>query len=43
MMFYQRWENKQRDKGRRDDRLENTTFEEQAVLGHRHPAFRYVY
>nr|CRX79029.1 hypothetical protein [Leucosporidium scottii] len=43
MLGYQTWENKQRDKGRRDHRLEGLTHEQQALLGHKHPAFRYSY
>ncbi|ORY78912.1 putative pantothenate transporter [Leucosporidium creatinivorum] len=43
MLFYQMWENKQREKGKRDHRLEGLSHEEQALLGHKHPAFRYSY
>ncbi|KAM0789056.1 hypothetical protein ACM66B_003119 [Microbotryomycetes sp. NB124-2] len=43
MLGYQMWENKQRDLGRRDHRLEGLSVDEQAYLGSRHPAFRYAY
>lgn len=40
--LYLRWENKQRDMGRRDHRVEGKTEEEVAGLGHGHPAFRFT-
>jgi len=39
---YLRWENRQRDMGRRDYRLEGKSEAEVATLGHSHPAFRYT-
>ncbi|KAK4057779.1 hypothetical protein OIO90_000998 [Microbotryomycetes sp. JL221] len=42
MLFYAMWENKQRELGKRDHRLEGLSADEQAYLGHRHPAFRYA-
>ena len=41
-IFY-RWENRQRDLGRRAHRLDGISAEDEALLGSRHPAFRYVY
>ncbi|GAA6011294.1 hypothetical protein JCM10207_008289 [Rhodosporidiobolus poonsookiae] len=40
MLFYCRWENKQRIAGRRDNRIDGKTEEEIKALGHRHPAYR---
>lgn len=37
-MLYNSWENKKRDNGDRDDRLN----EDQSRLGHRHPHYRYT-
>ena len=39
---YCMWENRLRDRGGRDYRLEGLTEEEQADLGYRHPEFRYI-
>jgi hypothetical protein len=39
---YCSWENKQRDLGKRDHRLDGLTQEEIEDLGHRHPRFRYA-
>lgn len=38
--FYCKWENRQRDLGRRDHRLEGKTEQEIKDLGWRHPAYR---
>lgn len=35
-------ENRLRDQGKRDHRLNGLTEEEQADLGHLHPTFRYI-
>ena len=40
--LYLRWENKQRDLGRRDHLLEGLNDKEAGDLGHNHPAFRYT-
>ncbi|KAK0126811.1 hypothetical protein ONS95_008391 [Cadophora gregata] len=37
-ILYCKWENAKREKGERDDRLD----EDQTLLGHRHPKFRYA-
>lgn len=42
LILYTKWENKQRDAGKRDHRLEGLSEDEIAVLGSRHPAFRYL-
>jgi hypothetical protein len=39
---YLRWENRMRDQGKRDYRVEGKSEEEIATLGHSHPAFRYT-
>ncbi|SGZ11916.1 BQ5605_C028g10466 [Microbotryum silenes-dioicae] len=39
---YCKWENKQRDEGKRDHRLEGLTEAEQVALGFKHPEFRYL-
>jgi len=39
---YIRWENRVREKGKRDDRLVGLTENEVRELGYRHPKFRYV-
>ena len=39
---YCKWENLQRDRGRRDHRLEGLSDEEIKGLGYRHPDFRYM-
>ncbi|KAF8537536.1 major facilitator superfamily domain-containing protein [Trichophaea hybrida] len=39
---YLRWENRQRDMGKRDYRVEGKSEEVVAILGHSHPAFRYT-
>jgi MFS family permease len=39
---YCRWENRQRDLGRRDHRLEGLSQSEIQKLGYRHPDFRYI-
>ncbi|CAN9192511.1 unnamed protein product [Alternaria alternata] len=41
-IFYCRWENKQRDLGKRDHRLAGRTAAQIKDLGHRHPEFRYM-
>lgn len=43
-MFYCMWENKQRDAGKRDHRLDGFTDDDEAwhTLGFRHPRFRYM-
>ncbi|KAF2198905.1 MFS general substrate transporter [Delitschia confertaspora ATCC 74209] len=41
-IVYCRWENQQRDRGRRDHRLEGLGEEERKELGYRHPDFRYI-
>lgn len=38
---YLRHENRRRDRGERNDRLNGLTWNEQEILGHLHPAFRY--
>jgi sugar phosphate permease len=40
-IFYCIWENKQRAAGKRDERLEGLTEDEQHALGSRHPQYRY--
>ncbi|GAA5852357.1 hypothetical protein JCM9279_001172 [Rhodotorula babjevae] len=40
LTLYCQWENRQRDAGRRDHRLEGLTPEQQRDLGHRHPSYR---
>ncbi|KAH8727205.1 major facilitator superfamily domain-containing protein [Phaeosphaeriaceae sp. PMI808] len=40
---YCKWENRQRDMGKRDDRLHNATEEEIRDLGYRHPEFRLMH
>ncbi|KAK3053952.1 hypothetical protein LTR09_005232 [Extremus antarcticus] len=39
LIFYNTWENKQRDGGKRDYRLQE---EDESTLGYRHPSFRYT-
>ena len=39
--LYLRWENKKRDRGERDYRLNGKTAEEVEQLGYKHPQFRY--
>lgn len=39
---YCKWENKQRDLGKRDHRLNGLSDAEIRDLGYRHPAFRYI-
>jgi hypothetical protein len=39
LIFYNKWENKQRENGKRDERLQE---EDEALLGYRHPNFRYT-
>lgn len=41
-IIYCKWENRVRDRGGRDHRLEGLTEEQKADLGHRHPEFRYI-
>ncbi|KAM0746158.1 putative pantothenate transporter [Meredithblackwellia eburnea MCA 4105] len=38
---YMNWENKKRDNGDRDHRLEGLTEDQAAMLGHKHPKYRY--
>ncbi|KAI9244950.1 major facilitator superfamily domain-containing protein [Phascolomyces articulosus] len=40
--FYMRWENAQREAGKRDHRLEGLTEEQAGSLGHNHPKFRFT-
>ncbi|GAA5979329.1 hypothetical protein JCM5350_006970 [Sporobolomyces pararoseus] len=40
LSIYGIWENRQRDAGKRDHRLEGKTEQEIAALGHRHPRYR---
>ena len=40
--MYQKWENKKREEGARDYRLERPE-EQVATLGHLHPRFRYLH
>lgn len=42
LVAYQKWENKKREEGGRDYRLERSE-EEVATLGHLHPQFRYIH
>lgn len=39
--LYVRWENKKRDRGERDYRLEGKSQDELRNLGYKHPQFRY--
>lgn len=39
---YCKWENRQRDLGKRDHRLNGLSANEIRDLGYRHPAFRYI-
>jgi hypothetical protein len=39
---YCKWENKQRDLGKRDHRLNGLSEAQIKDLGYRHPAFRYI-
>lgn len=41
-IIYCKWENRLRDRGGRDYRLEGLTEEEKTDLGYRHPEFRYI-
>lgn len=42
LWIYCRWENRQRDMGKRDHRLQGLTREQELELSSRHPAFRYL-
>ncbi|KAL8284060.1 hypothetical protein RQP46_005173 [Phenoliferia psychrophenolica] len=42
LILYTKWENKQREAGKRDHRLEGLSESEIEVLGSRHPEFRYL-
>jgi adenylosuccinate synthase len=42
-IVYCKWENKQRDQGKRDHRLQNATAAQIKDLGYRHPEFRYIH
>jgi hypothetical protein len=42
LLMYQRWENRKRDNGGRDYRLQAPP-EQVATLGDRHPQFRYIH
>lgn len=42
LIQYIKWENRQREQGKRDHRLVGLSQEEQEALGHRHPSFRYL-
>jgi hypothetical protein len=41
--FYCKWENRQRDLGKRDHRLVGATAAQIKDLGYRHPEFRYIH
>ena len=41
-MLYARWENRMRERGARDSRVEGKSEEEIMDLGYRHPSFRYM-
>jgi MFS family permease len=41
-IFYVKWENKMRDRGKRDHRLQDLTREQELLLGYRHPRLRYM-
>ena len=41
LVLYSKWENKQRDAGKRDYRLNGLSREEELELSSKHPAFRY--
>lgn len=43
LTLYLRNENKRREEGKRDNRLDALPLGEQELLGHNHPAFRYRY
>lgn len=43
LTVYLQRENRRREAGQRDARIEGLSLEEQESLGHRHPAFRYSY
>jgi hypothetical protein len=40
-IVHMKWENAQRDHGKRDHRLDGLAPIEESQLGHRHPKFRY--
>ncbi|KAI5477352.1 hypothetical protein MNV49_006494 [Pseudohyphozyma bogoriensis] len=42
MVAYIKWENKQREEGKRDHRLEGLSPDEAVQLGSQHPSFRYM-
>lgn len=42
LLAYCKWENKQRDMGKRDHVLEGLTQEQELELSSKHPAFRYM-
>ncbi|KAF2629980.1 MFS general substrate transporter [Macroventuria anomochaeta] len=42
-IIYSKWENKQRDLGKRDHRLNGLNEEQIRDLGYRHPEFRYIH
>ena len=42
LILYTTWENRQRDSGNRDHRLQGKTRQEIDELGYRHPEFRYI-
>lgn len=42
-IVYSKWENRQRDLGKRDHRLDGLSAEETKDLGYRHPEFRYIH
>ena len=41
-ILYMKWENRQRQSGKRDNRLEGLSEQERETLGYRHPEFRYM-
>jgi hypothetical protein len=42
-IVYSKWENRQREMGKRDHRLEGLNEDETRDLGYRHPDFRYIH
>ncbi|KAM0754322.1 MFS general substrate transporter [Meredithblackwellia eburnea MCA 4105] len=42
LIWYTKWENRQREEGRRDHRLEGLSQDQIDLLGHSHPQFRYL-
>lgn len=42
-LAYMKWENRQRAAGKRDNRLKGLDETQEAMLGHKHPEYRYSY